>query len=387
MKKSLAVVARVTALTAVAVAAGCGEPDRAPTSDPIDGVLQALVDEPNPPAIDVFEVWVCDVPTGVTDPLYADDAERVSLTAEGVITTVASGVADYFTTVSHGAYTPRFRAGGTVHIDRDDTSETCIERALDASSDEADAVLVVATAQHVADQPGGRATPGDRTDAPAGLTGRMVYVGANDFHRDALQPIALDLLEHEIGHSLGLAHSGDAVGATGNRGVGPYDLMADPASPRLVHPARRDGPDLLLAGRIALGWVPLGDVEVFGVDDLAGEGQAVSLSPSTGTTGTRGAIVVVDEHRMLTIELLAPTGFDDHLPGAGVVVHLIDDRPEQCGAPDRCTGVDRVQQVVAASDGSTLATGDAEFAAAGVAVRVTQGHLIGLASTDADATH
>ena len=221
---------------------------------------------------------------------------------------------------------------------------------------DADAVLVVADAQHASDQPGGRSSPGSWStcdgSCPAGETGRAVYVGANDF---AVEPVPLDLIEHEMGHSLGLPHSGDRVGAEGNRGVGPFDVMADSAAPRTVDPSRRDAPDMLAIDRLDLGWLPLDDIVVAG-DDTTN----VELSPSTGSSGTRLLVVPVDEHRVLTVELLPDSGFDDHLATSGVVVHLVDDSPEQCGATTRCTDLRRVQQIVPAdgSDRTLLRAGD-----------------------------
>ncbi len=53
-------------------------------------------------------------------------------------------------------------------------------------------------------------------------------------------------------------------------------------------------------------------------------GVTVALAPSTGPASPRVAIVPLDDHRFLTIELLSAEGFDDHLPATGVAVHLID---------------------------------------------------------------
>ena len=110
------------------------------------------------------------------------------LDADFVVDRIGAGVGAYWAAVSHGAYRPTFHAGGTVEIDAGETSEQCIERALARSSRRADGVLVVADAQHAADQPGGRSTPGSWlscTDVcSAAETGRYVYVGANDFQPD-----------------------------------------------------------------------------------------------------------------------------------------------------------------------------------------------------------
>lgn len=320
----------------------------------LPSVIRTILDGRDAPSSDMFEVWVCSVPLETTDPLYASPSERVYMTAESVVERIADGVATYWAAISHNAYRPTFVAGGIVAISAADNHQRCIDDALAGSRPDAAAVLVVADAQHAADQPGGRSSPGSWltcTDVcNAAATGRFVYVGANDFHPALPQPMPLDLIEHEVGHSLGLPHSGDDVGAVGNKSVGPYDVMADSAAPRAIDPVRRDAPDTLAIDRLDLGWLPWNDVHVA---RLSGE-QPVDhdvLWPSTGTTGTRMVIVELDDHRVLTAELLPDAGYDDHLARAGVVVHLVNDSPEQCGATTRCTDLQRVQQIVTTADG------------------------------------
>ena len=41
----------------------------------------------------------------------------------------------------------------------------------------------------------------------------------------------------------------------------------------------------------------------------------------------------LDDLRFITVEVLDNTGFNDHLPEAGVAIHLIDQRPSACGSP------------------------------------------------------
>ena len=59
-------------------------------------------------------------------------------------------------------------------------------------------------------------------------------------------------------------------------------------------------------------------------------------------------MVPLDDFRLLTVELLAPSGYDDHLPEAGIAVHLVDQTPAACGHTDGvpCTGIDRRQVVL-----------------------------------------
>jgi M6 family metalloprotease-like protein len=336
--------------------AACADADDSQSALP--EVIQTIIDGRDAPATDLFEVWVCDVPEGITDPLYADMSERVELTADSIVDRLDEPIATYFDDISHGSYRPTFAPGGMVEISPADHSQQCIDRALDRADPTADAVLVVATAQHAPDQPGGRSTPGSWLDCTARCsavaTRRVVYVGANDFHPEADDAMPLDLIEHELGHSLGLPHSGDIVGSDGNRGVGPFDLMADPAAPRTVDPQRRDAPDTLAVDRLDLGWLPLSAVHVVHdpkSDTAMRDGERVALSASAGSAGTRLVVVPIDAHSVLSIELLTNTGYDDHLPNPGVVVHAIGDAPEQCGSTTRCTDLERVQQIVGA-DGS-----------------------------------
>ncbi len=320
----------------------------------LPAVLGEIIAGRTAPATDTFEVWVCKVPPDNVDPLYDASGERLALTPQDVVQRIGGPVVSFFTDISHGAYRPEFTVGGTVAISSTDTSQQCIDSAF-ARSDrahDADAVFVVADAQHAADQPGGRSTPGGwltcTADCSAAATGRSVYVGANDFHPGLAGGMPFDLIEHELGHSLGLPHSGGGLGTDGNRAVGPYDMMADPAAPRAADPSRHDAPDTIAINRLDLGWMSTDATHIVQVDASSRTPDRVRLSPSTGSTGIRVALIAIDDHHMLTVELLAPTGFDDHLPRAGVVVHVVNDSPEQCGTTTRCTDLQRVQQIVGA---------------------------------------
>jgi hypothetical protein len=97
-------------------------------------------------------------------------------------------------------------------------------------------------------------------------------------------------------------------------------MMSNSAAPRDTDPSKRDAPDTLAINRVDLGWLPIDDVIT--VDTRTD----LELRPSPGTSGKRLAVIALDVHRMLTIELLTPTGFNEHLDHAGIAVHLIDDR-------------------------------------------------------------
>ena len=128
----------------------------------------------------------------------------------------------------------------------------------------------------------------------------------------------MDLIEHEIGHALGWPHSGYDE-SLNNPALSALDVMSNSAAPRDVHPERRDGPGALAINMVAAGWIPTSSVAV-----IPASGAAVTLSPSGGESGTRMAVVEIDDRSFLTIELLAAEGFDDHLAATGVAVHLIE---------------------------------------------------------------
>jgi hypothetical protein len=168
---------------------------------------------------------------------------------------------------------------------------------------------------------------------PASQTRRAAYVGASDFYEPG-HPL-LDLIEHEIGHTLDLPHS---VDATGNEYGSPLDVMSDSAAPRAADPERTDAPDTIAVDRIALGWMPEAAIAV-------GPGR-FELSASTGTTGTRVIVLPVDDRSFLTVEYLPKAGFDEHLAHGGLAMHrvsLADSCPAGAGA---CPGLDRKQELL-----------------------------------------
>jgi hypothetical protein len=294
---------------------------------------------------DRLGVWVCHVAVGIHDPIYNPVTFRLPITAAQIADKLNRYVTPYFVTLSHGVYQPRFIAAGEVSIGVNQTNTDCVSAARRRSAPDIAGLLVVADAEHGATEPGGWGTPG--TPCPgsgpcsAGVTGRAAYVGASDFHPDWGPVPAIDLEEHEIGHMLGLPHSGGGDGHTSA-----LDVMSNSAAPRDVDPTRRNGPDTLGIDRVQLGWLPLTDVAVVG-----SRGGTYTLAPSTATAGTRLLVVPLGSLRLLSVEVLPNTGFDSHLPHAGVVVHDIDQSSDACGvrAPRLCVNEYRHQLPLSAT--------------------------------------
>jgi len=324
----------VICLAAAAVLAACnGTGDETGDSTPVttDGPVaevpaevQPLVDLANggqwrSTGDDTFEVWVCRVPLDVTAAIYGGLPLRLPLSPSDLADVLSEHVSGYFDTLSHGAYRPVFEAGGEVTLGAADEPQACIDDAIAGAGDSARAVLVVADAEHGADQVGGFASGGDSctTTPPCAVaeSRRFAYVGASDFHPDWGDAPPMDLVEHEIGHTLGWQHSAVALAGAYDSGL---DLMSNPAAPRAVDDQRRDGPDTLALNRLTAGWLPATDVWV-----AAASGGSVTLLPSTGLTGTRLAVLPCCDGSYVMIELLTDDGFNDHLPAAGIAVHLL----------------------------------------------------------------
>ena len=133
----------------------------------------------------------------------------------------------------------------------------CVDAALSRSGADADVVLAVADAEHAAGEPGGMGNRGDaRTvDSAAAVSRRYAYVGASDFNRISWgDSPPLDLVEHELGHTLGWVHSAVDDGPPPSYRSG-IDVMSNSAAPRDVDPARRDAPDTIALQRMIAGWI------------------------------------------------------------------------------------------------------------------------------------
>src|SRR3954454_3446359 len=271
---------------------------------------------------DPWEVFVCHVPLDTQSPVYAGLPLRRPLKPDAVAAILDEKVAAYFATLSNGDYRPRFTPGGEVEIGATDEPQACVDKAIAASDGNAHGVMVVADAEHNEGKPGGFANPGaicGSAPCAATTTRRSAYVGASDFSPEWGDRPPMDLIEHEIGHALGWPHSGYDPSLP-DPTQSALDVMSDSAAPRDIQPDRRDAPDTLAINRLSAGWLPASSVAV-----VAPTGTTVVLAPSNGTSGKRLAVIALDDHRFITVELLTKQGFDTHLPATGVAVHLVDE--------------------------------------------------------------
>jgi len=270
---------------------------------------------------DPWEVFVCHVPAGSQVPDYAGLPLRFPLKPDAIASILDDKVTAYFTTLSNGDYRPSFTPGGEVAIGPTDEPQVCVDKAIAASDDNAHGVFVVADAEHNEGRPGGFGNPGAVCAKPpcaATTTRRSAYVGASDFSPDWGDRPPMDLIEHEIGHAIGWPHSG-YDGSLPVPEQSALDVMSNSAAPRDVLPERRDAPDTLAINRLGAGWLPASAVAV-----VPREGSTVTLAASKSTSGTRLAVIALDDRRFIAVELLTADGFDDHLPASGVAVHLIE---------------------------------------------------------------
>lgn len=302
--------------------AGCADGGAGTSAVSLPPPVQRMIDDGPAPPDDTVEVWVCRVPATTTAPIYGDLPLRLPLDPATIVGQIGRRVADYWRTVSNDRYEMTFTAGGVLDLADHEDDANCLSRALDRAGPTATVVLAIADAEHADGQVGGRGSPGNAPNCDgcaAATTRRGVSIGASDFHPDWGPVPLLDLIEHELGHTLGLPHSGDGRSAA-DAYTSDLDVMSNSAAPRTVDPARRDGPSTLAINLLDLGWLD----DVVTLDE---DGAEVELAPvnTDGDDAARLVVLAVDEHRVLTVEYRTATGFDAHLPDSGIAVHLVDD--------------------------------------------------------------
>lgn len=309
----------------VVLVAACGGDSQEATlpntrSAPLPFALEALVAATSwrTAGSDTFEVWVCEVAEGATDPIYAGLPLRLDLTPDGIIEAVAEGAADYFDALSDGAYHPEFVVGGVAELGVNDPPQTCIDQAIEGAAADVNGVLVVANAEHGSDQPGGFANASGRCVQPpcsVAESRRYVYMGASDFHPDWGDAPPLDLLEHELGHAIGWYHSG--IGDDGAY-LSSLDVMSNNAARRSTDPELRDAQGTLALNLLMAGWLEPGQVWTAPI-----AGGAVTLAPNTSDTNVSLVVLPIDHDHFVTVELLTADGLNSHLPESGLAVHMV----------------------------------------------------------------
>ena len=278
---------------------------------------------------DVWEVAVCAVPADVTSDEFAPDTVRLDR-SPAEIAELLSPVSDYFDRWSQGSYVPTFEPGAAVSIDSSQGSDECVARAIAASNETANGVIVVADAPLTPDDPGGWGRVGDACEQPCSVTesGRAVFVGATDFLPDWGDAPPLDLIEHELGHAIGWAHSSTLEGSGAGHDTydSPYDVMSASDAPRASNSERRHAPGVLAVNMLASGWLHSSEVrEIEWASRPVGEWTDAVRVASTDSLRDDGLarLVVLDlgAGRFVTLELLADRGDDDHLTSPGLIVH------------------------------------------------------------------
>ena len=282
--------------------------------------------------VDRWEVAICRIPDDVRDQTYATDAERPAWDTATIVARL-KGVTEYFERWSHGRLLIEWIAADDVVIDADENAVDCVDRALDRSSTSTNGVLVVADAQHDVDAPGGWGRRGERCTRPcaAAKSRRSAYVGGSDFATYWGDDPPLDLIEHEIGHAFGWPHSASSAGIGDNHVYDSYlDVMSNSAAPRNVDPTRRHAPGVLAFDAWTSGWLDDDEIAFFSLDRLReGDWQdAVRLVASDTSPPIDGRmhvrLLVVDAgDDLLTVELLADRGDNDHLEASGAAIHRL----------------------------------------------------------------
>jgi hypothetical protein len=307
---------------------------------------------------------LCEIPVKTTNINFAPLPDRLSVSTSDIVAAIGP-VREYFERWSGGRYAMTFVPGDTVAIGVEEDAQACVEGALESSSQGATGVVVIADAPHRDDVPGGWAQPGIGCPNPnqtctAKLSRRAVYLGGADFFtlssREDPSSVPLDLLEHEIGHALGWAHSfrseetlSSKRSPVGRLHVQGYDssldVMSNSAAPRELNPLRQHGPGVLGIHRVIAGWSEPGDVQVIG--SITAEATRFSLVPSdAGQQSDWPFLLVIDlgDDAAVTIEFIMNRGDNDHLMASGIAVHRVEWGAKVCDVPgsdNLCLGVDR----------------------------------------------
>ena len=287
---------------------------------------------------DPWEVVVCQIPQDTTDPIFDLNAVRLNLSSGDIVAQLDPVIA-YFSRWSHGQYQPNFTAVNGVSISAEEKSDLCVERALDQASPTTRGVLVIANAQHSETAVGGWGRPGSpcEKNCSAKSTRRAMYIGASDFTPFWKGNPPLDLVEHEMGHTLDWPHSSTSVDNFGN-GVydSDIDVMSNSAAPRDFNADIRNAPGPLGINLYLSHW--LNDNNVALLENGTTSFDLVATSTDLAVDGLRLVLVPLNNSTVVSVELLQASGDNQHLLDDRVVIHQIESAGE--------TGFDRRQTVL-----------------------------------------
>ncbi|MBJ7426297.1 MAG: hypothetical protein JHD22_05100 [Ilumatobacteraceae bacterium] len=202
--------------------------------------------------------------------------------------------------------------------------------------------MVVADAEHGADEFGGRGTPGVgcSESCSARDTRRSVYAGAGDFMDYWNGDSPLDLVEHEIGHALDWPHSTTLASNSGLELYdSPLDVMSDSSAPRMLISTKRHGPGTLAINLYAARWFDDEHLQILDRSRRVNtKVQLLATDIDLSIMGTRFVVIADGANSFLTVELIAARGDNAHLNSAAVAIHRI--------TVAGTSGVDRQQTVV-----------------------------------------
>ena len=291
--------------------------------------------------VDPWEVVVCHIPIFTSDEIFEPTSERMSLSSDEIVKRLTP-VVSYFKRHSYGRYQPVFSAGQDVAISDTETSEDCVERALDQSGPEVRGVMVVADAEHGADEFGGWGTPGVgcTVSCSARKTRRSVYAGGGDFMDYWNGDSPLDLVEHEIGHALDWPHSTTSMSNSGQELYDrALDVMSVSSAPRMVISTKRHGPGTLAINLYAARWFDDEHLQILDRSRRVNtKVQLLATDTDLSIMGTRFVVIVDGVNSFLTVELIAARGDNAHLKSNAVAIHRI--------TVTGTSGVDRQQIVI-----------------------------------------
>jgi hypothetical protein len=291
--------------------------------------------------VDPWEVVVCHIPIFTSDEIFEPTLERMTLSSSEIVKRLTP-VESYFKRHSYGRYQPVFSAGLDVTISDTETSDDCVERALDQSGPEVRGVIVVADAEHGADEFGGWGTPGVgcTVSCSARKTRRSVYAGAGDFMDYWNGDSPLDLVEHEIGHALDWPHSTTSMSNSGQELYdSALDVMSDSSAPRMVISTKRHGPGILAINLYAARWFDDEHLQILDRSRRVNtKVQLLATDTDLSIMGTRFVVIVDGVNSFLTVELIAASGDNAHLKFDTVAIHRI--------TVAGTSGVDRQQIVI-----------------------------------------